>query len=121
MQVATGYVLTELGVDVDGAEGVVRPEAHGKQEEDKEGLFGGAFISMCVGKVRLVPGHPQQLQSDLHIGDHQHEEDEPEKDHQHPVEVGFPLGFAFTLLVLEAFVTVLFVLCRGDHGHQRHQ
>lgn len=99
---------------------MVGPEADGEQEEDEEGFLGGPFVSLCVGKVRLVPRHPQQPRSNLGVGDHQHDEDEPEQHHQNRVEVGFPFGFAATRLVLEAFAIVLSVLRRGDHGHQRH-
>lgn len=96
-------------------------KADGEQEEDKEGLFGGSFVSLCVREVRLIPRHAQQLRRDLPIGHHEHDEDEPEQQHQHAVEVGFPFGFAATLLILETFVIELFVFCHGNHGHQRHQ
>ncbi len=54
-QVFTRCCLAELGEDVDGAEGVVGPKADGEQKEDKEGLLGGSLVSLCIGKVRLVP------------------------------------------------------------------
>ncbi|TNN70233.1 Peripheral plasma membrane protein CASK [Liparis tanakae] len=84
--VVAGPRLAELGEDVDGPEGVVRPEAHAEQEEHEEGLLGGPLVAVRVGKVRLVPRRPQQPRGDLRVGHHQHDEDEPEQQHQHGVE-----------------------------------
>lgn len=34
---------------------MVGHKADGEQKEDKEGLFGSSLVSLCIGKVWLVP------------------------------------------------------------------
>lgn len=105
---------------VERAEGVVGPEAQDEQEEDKERLLGTLVISVRVGKVWPLPRNSEQLQCNFYVGEHQHDEDEPEEDHYRSIEGRFSFGVAATPFEIKALAAVFFILCRDNHGHQSY-
>lgn len=111
LQLVAGIEEIELGEDVERADGVVGHKADGEEEEDEEGLLGGLFVFVGVGEVRLVLGHLKQPESDLCVGDDEHDEDEPEHQHHREVDVRLPIVDG-SLLELETCTIEVFILRR---------